>query len=631
MFTRQISLRIILIVLFIWPLIIKTALAAPEPPHTLTAEAPVFGEITIEWSDDSNDEDSYILQVRTSPQANWSSLGSFNSESKDVTLTGGAPTTTYEFRILSVNESGQSASKTASFVMPDKFSNNPFANISQGKLFSLQLIANNQSESQSITYEASPLPPGLSIDSSTGIISGTALEDGYFNVLLRAEYNSPEAIPSLARLALRIAPALSTPQLKETIPNIEMIVSGNPVILNLNSYFQDQDTRLAIQINTNHGNMVFSLFDKALPDPVSNFLTYVDRGDYSNTIFHRSVNSQGLNIIQSGSYSLKDTKFISLSTDPPILNKPGIANSRGTLAFARTSDPNSATSGWYINTQDNPGLDIGDSYTVFGRAINNSLDVIDQIAAFPTGSHKVILNDTSYTLSDFPTTNGENPSFNDSENIIRVQSIVRVPSISYEISSNSDPGIAQTTIETNGLSQNLALKSLKIGSTQLELSGTDIDGNTIKSSINIAIENNYDTWSISEGLGPDSNAMNDRSAKGLLNNLQSYAFGGKALDGNDDEGRLPKIIFLDLNEEIIPGIKLFHRRFISDLNYSVQSSQDLKNWNSIWSTSDGQSSPLITDLKESAIFTEITILNPAKEGAKSQQFFRVVTDYIGAN
>jgi hypothetical protein len=113
--------------------------------------------------------------------------------------------------------------------------------------------------------------------------------------------------------------------------------------------------------------------------------------------------------------------------------------------------------------------------------------------------------------------------------------------------------------------------------------------------------------------------------------LQSYAFGGKALDGNDDEGRLPKIIFLDLNEEIIPGIKLFHRRFISDLNYSVQSSQDLKNWNSIWSTSDGQSSPLITDLKESAIFTEITILNPAKEGAKSQQFFRVVTDYIGAN
>jgi hypothetical protein len=281
MFTRQISLRITLIVLFIWPLIIRTALAAPEPPHTLTAEAPVFGEITIEWSDDSNDEDSYILQVRTSSQADWSSLGSFNSESKDVTLTGGSPTTTYEFRILSVNESGQSASKTASFIMPDKFSNNPFANISQGKLFSLQLIANNQSKSQSITYEASPLPHGLSIDSSTGIISGTVLEDGYFNVLLKAEYNSPEATPSLARLALRIAPVLSTPQLKETIPNIEMLVSGDPVIINLNSYFQDQDTRIAIQINTNHGNMVFSLFDKALPDPVSNFLTYVDRGDYS--------------------------------------------------------------------------------------------------------------------------------------------------------------------------------------------------------------------------------------------------------------------------------------------------------------------------------------------------------------
>ncbi|MEC8905826.1 MAG: fibronectin type III domain-containing protein, partial [Verrucomicrobiota bacterium] len=189
----QISLRNTFIVLLIWPLIIRTALAAPDPPHTLTAEAPVFGEIAIEWSDDSNDEDSYILQVRTSPQADWSSLGSFNSESKDVTLTGGDPTANYEFRILSVNESGQSASKTASIIMPDKFLNNPFANISQGKIFSLQLIANNHSKSQSITYQASPLPDGLLIDSRTGIISGTALEDGYFNVILRAEYSSPEA------------------------------------------------------------------------------------------------------------------------------------------------------------------------------------------------------------------------------------------------------------------------------------------------------------------------------------------------------------------------------------------------------------------------------------------------------
>ena len=323
MFVRQISLRNTFILLLFWLLTIRTALAAPDPPHTLTAEAPVFGEIAIEWLDDSNDEDSYILQVSTLPQTDWSSLGSFNSESRDVTLTGGSPAITYKFRILSIDESGQAASKTATVIMPDNFSNNPFANINQGEPFSLQLIANNQSKSQTITYDASPLPNGLSIDSETGIISGTVLEDGYFNVLLRAEYSSPEATPSLARLALRITPALSAPQLKETIPDVKMIISENPVIVNLNSYFQDQDTRIAVQINTNYGNMVFSLFDKTLPDPVSNFLTYVDRESYNNNIFHRSVNSQGLNIIQSGSYSLKDNKFISLPTDPPIINKPG--------------------------------------------------------------------------------------------------------------------------------------------------------------------------------------------------------------------------------------------------------------------------------------------------------------------
>jgi len=630
MFASQLSIRGIFLRLLIWLLIIRTASAAPEPPHTLTAKAPVFGEIAIEWSDNSNDEDSYILQVRIPPQTDWSSLGSFDSGSKDITLTGGSPTTIYELRILSVNESGQAASKTAAVIMPDRFLNNPFTNISQGEPFSLQLIANNHSKSQSITYEASPLPNGLSIDPGTGIISGTALEDGYFNVILRAEYSSPEATPSLARLALRITPALSAPQLKETVPDVKMIISARPYTIHLDSYFQDQDTRIAVRINTNYGNMVFSLFDKALPDPASNFLTYVDRGNYSNTIFHRSVNSQGLNIIQSGSYNLKENKLISLPTDPPILNEPGIPNDRGTIAFARTSDPNSATSGWYINVQDNPGLDIGDSYTVFGRAINDSLSIIDRIASFPTGTHKLILNDNSYTLSDFPTTDGNPPSFDESGNLIKVRSIVRVPNISFEITSNSDPEIAQTRIENSGLTQKLTLKPGKIGATQLEISGTDIEGNTIKSSITIEVENNYDGWSTSEGLEPGSNGMYDRPAEGIFNNLQSYAFGGKALDSNDDKDRLPEIILLDSNGKMKPGIKLFHRKFVSDLKYSVQVSYDLENWSTIWSTSDGESSPLITNLQKDGAFTEITISNPEEGHMESQQFFRVVTDYISA-
>ena len=626
----QLSLRGIFLILLIWPIAIRTASAAPEPPHKLTAKAPVFGEISIEWSDDSNDEDSYVLQVRTPPQTDWSSLGSFDSESNNVTLTGGSPTTIYEFRILSVSESGQGTSEIATAIMPDRFLNNPFTKIGEGEPFSFQLIANNQSESQNIFYDASPLPDGLSIDPRTGIISGTVLEDGFFNVILRAEYSSPEATPSIARLALRISPSLSNPQPKETVPDVKIIVSGNPFTIPLDSYFKDHDTRSAVQINTNYGKMVFALFDKAVPDPVTNFLRYVDRGNYSNTVFHRSVKSQGLNIIQSGSYSIKDNSFISLPTEPPILNEPGIANDRGTIAFARTSDPNSATSGWYINSQDNPGLDIGNSYTVFGRANSDSLDVIDKIASFPAGPHKVILNDTSYTLSDFPTTDGNDPSFDGQGNLIEVNSIIRIPTISFEITSNSDPGIAQTTIELSGQTQNLTIKPAKIGTTQLEISGTDIDGNTIQSSMIIEVQNNFEQWSISEGLRPESGGMYDRPAKGIFNNLQSYAFGGKALDSNDDKARSPEIILLDSGEKMQTGIKLFHRRFISDLNYSVQISHDLNNWDTIWSTSDGESSPLIIDLQKGDIFNEITISDPEKERKESQQFFRVVTDYIRA-
>ena len=143
----------------------------------------------------------------------------------------------------------------------------------------------------------------------------------------------------------------------------------------------------------------------------------------------------------------------------------------------------------------------------------------------------------------------------------------------------------------------------------------------------IEVQNNFEQWSITEGLGPESGGMYDRPAKGIFNNLQSYAFGGKALDSNDDRDRLPEIILFNSGGKMKPGNKLFHRRFVSDLNYSVQISKDLKNWNSIWSTSDGKSSPFIVNLQKGEIFNEITISDPGEGRKKSHQFLRVVTDY----
>ena len=69
---------------------------------------------------------------------------------------------------------------------------------------------------------------------------------------------------------------------------------------------------------------------------------------------YRSVTNDGMSIIQSGSFTLSETRLTSNLTKDPIINAPGIPNTKGTIAYARTSNPDSATSGWYINVSDSP-------------------------------------------------------------------------------------------------------------------------------------------------------------------------------------------------------------------------------------------------------------------------------------
>ena len=83
--------------------------------------------------------------------------------------------------------------------------------------------------------------------------------------------------------------------------------------------------------------MIFSLFEKATPAPVNNFLDYVENRTYKNNVFHRSVTNDGMSIIQSGSFTLSETRLTSNLTKDPIINAPGIPNTKGTIAYARTS------------------------------------------------------------------------------------------------------------------------------------------------------------------------------------------------------------------------------------------------------------------------------------------------------
>jgi peptidyl-prolyl cis-trans isomerase B (cyclophilin B) len=135
-------------------------------------------------------------------------------------------------------------------------------------------------------------------------------------------------------------------------------------------------------IQTNMGDIVVELNPTAAPVTVRNFLAYVKSGFYNGTIFHRVIKNF---MIQGGGYN---QKFRKKKTRKAIKLEAqnGLSNLRGTIAMARTQNPNSATSQFFINVKDNKNLDsYGGGYAVFGKVIRG-MNVVDAIRKLPTSA-----------------------------------------------------------------------------------------------------------------------------------------------------------------------------------------------------------------------------------------------------
>jgi peptidyl-prolyl cis-trans isomerase A (cyclophilin A) len=144
------------------------------------------------------------------------------------------------------------------------------------------------------------------------------------------------------------------------------------------------------------GNFDVLLDPDAAPISVTNFMAYANRGAYDTTIIHRSTtkNPTDIQIVQGGGFELMSNMLVPVTTDPPILLEAGMSNSRGTLAMARTPDPNSATSQWYFNVANNTGLDF--DYAVFGQTLGGGQSVLDAIGEVPTYDKRLQLQDGAF-------------------------------------------------------------------------------------------------------------------------------------------------------------------------------------------------------------------------------------------
>ncbi len=140
-----------------------------------------------------------------------------------------------------------------------------------------------------------------------------------------------------------------------------------------------------VKLATSAGDIVLQLEPAKAPKTVANFLQDVQDKHYDGTVFHRVIDGF---MIQGGGFT-PDLRQKPTRAPVPLEADNGLKNDRGTIAMARTSDPNSATAQFFINVKNNDMLNApnpdGHGYTVFGKVVSG-MDVVDKIRAVPTGA-----------------------------------------------------------------------------------------------------------------------------------------------------------------------------------------------------------------------------------------------------
>jgi cyclophilin family peptidyl-prolyl cis-trans isomerase len=261
--------------------------------------------------------------------------------------------------------------------------------------------------------------------------------------------------------------------------------------IELSTVFSDPDASNAVRFGTVLGNIDIVLYGQQKPITVANFLQYVDQGRFfifdatahqtASSFIHRSI--PGF-IIQGGGYlgtvnpsptpgsannNAQPTKVLSLGN---IQNEPGISNKRGTIAMAKLAgDPNSATSEWFINLADNGGspnnLDTSDGgFTVFGKVVNNSMTVVDAIAAVPRFN-------AGAPFDSLPLRNYTSPNPVKVPNLVSIPAISQIPPLSFSaMSDNSNVSVALSGTK-------LLVTGNTVGTAHVTVTATDLDGATV--------------------------------------------------------------------------------------------------------------------------------------------------------
>jgi cyclophilin family peptidyl-prolyl cis-trans isomerase len=302
-------------------------------------------------------------------------------------------------------------------------------------------------------------------------------------------------LPTIGLLALALSAVAQNapPTVSSPIANFTEYADAPARTIDLATVFSDPDVSNAVRMTTVLGNIDIALFGQQKPVTVANFLKYVDQGRYfiidptngqlASSFIHRSI--PGF-VIQGGGFlgtvnptDPANAQATAVNTLPPIQNEAGISNTRGTIAMAQFgSDPNSATSQWFINLANNTTLDVRNNnagpYAVFGRVVNNGMTVVDAIAAVPRSNF-------GGAFTDLPLRNYTNP------NPVKVQNLISIPGLSQisplTFSATSDNG--NVVVGISGTKLSVAGKI--VGTSHVTITATDFDGATVSQTFTVTV------------------------------------------------------------------------------------------------------------------------------------------------
>ena len=411
---------------------------------------------------------------------------------------------------------------------------------------------------------------------------------------------------------------LASPVIVQTLPDQIIARAGSAQTLNLGSYIQNPNVtgtavRLFCQLgNLSSGNIDIALTDSQTPLTVANFLTYLNGGAYTNTIIHRSV--PGF-IIQGGEYYFPN--FDSLSYTPmlaAVQNEPGVSNVAGTIAMAKVSgNVNSATNQWFINLVDNSSnLDNQNGgFTAFGHILGNGLNVANAIAALPYYNGDSVAPDWD-TIPLTSTTIGDGNHGFLMTSFVTVSMTV-VPGVTYTATSGNT---SLLTVGVSGNTLSVTPSATNVGTTNITVTATDIEGNQLQTSFNVTVLDTYSAWAATINFANSTVAAEtaNPNGDGLLN-LAEYAFGGNPLVAQAVPGA-PKA-------ESGGGVT-FYSKQLSALSYAVYESPDLVNWTLIWQSSNGFSNAAVAGYSPNVVsgFDAVTVRDPSG-GYTPIRFWRV--------